>query len=277
MKKKIAFSLLAAGALLVVGTQVWANQQTDEQHTAAPMPARPVDNYQVIRVDGTILFVKSGKTMIRGDVFAETEKIEFKSKESRAAVISKLAGRKILTPSTSGKPELLPAMNNVASRSGAMVNAIDMRNHFSGNYLLLGKSEMQISKESFPMDDTRFFFIRYEYQGETINKKLNATDDKLVMDTDELYKIDGRPIDRTTVRAMTLYYRDGSKNTLIAEFTPVAPVEDVLKEEVGIILEQTKATTADEKVEEVMAYLTEFYGKPEKEALKTWVSGNFKL
>lgn len=238
---------------------------------------KPVDSYQVIRVDGTILFVKSGKNMLRGDVFAENEKIDFKTKESRAAVISKLNGRKILAPEgSSGKAQLLPAMNNVATRSGALINSIDLRNYFSGKFLLFGVFETTINSESYPMSTENFFFVRYEYEGETIPKKLDFNQERLIINTEELYKIDGNPIDRSKVSGMSLYYREGTKNTMVAEFTPIAPSQEDLKEEISIILQQTSAKTEAEKLDEIHAYLNEFYGKCSKDVAKLWFAESLK-
>ena len=87
-----------------------------------------LDSYKVIKVDGRIIFQTSGKDMHTGDQFASNEKLNFKSQDSRAAVISKQKGRFVLTPSTksSSASKLLPAMNNVSSRAGALINAIDL-------------------------------------------------------------------------------------------------------------------------------------------------------
>jgi hypothetical protein len=227
--------------------------------------AKPAEMYQVIRVDGRIIFVKSGKDMSRGDEFAENEKLDFKTKESRAAVMSKAGSRKILTPSVSpGKAELLPAMNNVASRSGAMLNAIDLRNHFSGNYLLFERNTFKVNSSAFPMNENQFFYMRYEYQGETIPKKLTYAGDTLVILASELFKVDGKPIEPAAVRNMTLLYRDGSKSSTIAEFNHILPNFNELKEELLII--------GIDKSDDVAAYLTEFYGKCSKENLTFWLA-----
>lgn len=260
MKKYLIFGFAFSGlaSLAVFATQA------DSYYAPAVLPTKPADMYQVIRVDGRITFVKSGKDMLRGDEFAENEKLDFKTKESRAAVMGKEGTRKILTPSVSpGKAELLPAMNNVASRSGAMLNALDLRNHFSGNYLLFERNLFKINSAAFPMNDNQFFYVRYEYQGETIPKKLTFNADTLVIDAPELFKVDGKPIDPSQVRNMTLMYRDGAKSSIVAEFSHVFPDFNELKEEVLII--------GVDKSDDIMAYLTEFYGKCSKENLALWL------
>ncbi len=276
MKASLTLASLLLLIFVIPGSADRSDKETLEM--LEPRTVRPIDNYQVIRVDGMITFIRTGKLMARGDVFPENEKLKFKTQKSRAAVISKLNGRKILTASEStGKGQLLPAMNNVASRSGAIINAIDLRNHFSGNYLLLSEVSLQINKESFPMDESKFFFIRYDFQGEAINKKLSHEGDVLKIETNELFRIDGTPIDRTKISQMILFYRDGSKNTQVGEFAPVAPMDEDLKAEVEIILAQTSATDKAEKTEEIQSYLTEFYGKVNQEDLSRWLSGHFKL
>lgn len=53
-----------------------------------------------------------------------------------------------------------------------VIRVIDLQNNFSGKYVVLEKQSIQIDKTNFPMDNDNFFFLRYLYKGEEINKKL---------------------------------------------------------------------------------------------------------
>jgi hypothetical protein len=244
-------------------------------------PATPdEDKYKVIKVNGAISYKQSGKSLSQGDVFSPTQKLIFKTTESRAAVISRSKGRFILSAkANTSSSSLLPAMNNISSRAGALLNKIDLENHFKGNYLVLDRVELEISEKSFPMDANNFFYMQYTYNGETINKKLNNDGNKLIIDKSQLLKVDDKAIERADSPQMKLWYMKGAekKSVKINEFTPVFPNLSELKVEMEIILSELDGKSEQEKIDESTAYLNEFYGKPQKESLETWLKGNFKL
>lgn len=269
--------LLACAGMLFVSAMNQQDIDVQKPTSSEESVSLAEDTYKVIRVDGRIVFVRTGKDMSRGDEFRNTEKLDFKTQQSRAAVISRQQGRKILAPSSSGRSSLLPAMNNIASRSGGLINAIDLKNHFSGKYLVIDHNKLVISSSSYPMNDEQFFFFRYEYGGETISKKPEFSKDTLFVDPQELYMIDGAPIDGSGITEIQVYYREGKTNTLIGSFEPVFPEEEDIIAETEIILEQTETEDKEERINEVMAYLNEFYGKPNKEDLVRWMEAHMKL
>ena len=111
-------------------------------------------NYKVIKVNGQIVMEKNGQALQNGLTFSEKEKLLFKSPGSKAAVISSTKGRMILTEGAGNKSgaNYVPAMSNVSSRAGALLNFIDLQNHFKGNYVILDKVEIQIDQNNFPMN-----------------------------------------------------------------------------------------------------------------------------
>lgn len=239
------------------------------------------DNYTVIKVDGKITYVKNGKDLITGDLFASSEKLKFATQESRAAVISSINGRFVLTPDPKGgeAANLLPAMSNVATRSGALINALDLKNHFSENYLLLDEMELKINSEVYPMNENNFFYLQYEMNGEVIPKKLSFNEDRLEMTAQEIYTIDGKAQTVPERKEMSLYYRDNEnkKSTKISEFTLVVPNTDVLKVELDVILGEIKSKDDEAVKSEITAYMYEFYGKPQKENLDDWLKKNMSF
>lgn len=239
------------------------------------------DNYTVIKVDGKITYVKSGKDLLTGDLFASSEKLKFGTQESRAAVISSVNGRFVLTPDAKGGDavNLLPAMSNVATRSGALINALDLKNHFSENYLLLDEMELKINSEVYPMNNNNFFYLQYEMNGEIIPKKLSFEGDKLELTAKEIFTIDGKPQAVPEKTKMSLYYRDDAnkKSTKISEFTLVVPNTEALKMELNVILGESKSKKDEIVKSEITAYMYEFYGKPQKENLEDWLNKNFAL
>lgn len=234
------------------------------------------EKYKVIKVNGRILFKQTQSIMKSGDFFVSGTPLSFSTQQSRAAIVSKLKGRFVISPSSKGQVKILPAANNVSSRAGALINLIDIKNHFSGDYLVIGKMELEIGEDVFPQNESNFFYLTFNYKGELIRKKLGFEGNKLILDKNEIFKVDGEsiPVEKYD---MTLFYREGKTSRTIGEFSPVFPDLTELKTEVQIILEEFSDKKDDSKIEEVTAYLNEFYGKPHKDNLSKWLKSEFDL
>lgn len=263
--------LIPVGAMLAGAAVLFSLMGNEETRKLAES-----DQYKVIKVDGQIVFQKTKVDMKQGDVFMPGTALDFKTPQSRAAVISNLKGRFVLSPSDQGETSILPATNNVSSRAGALINLVDLQNHFTGRYLVIGKMKLQIGKEAFPMDDKNFFYLTYSYNGESIPKKLSYDGDKLILDKEEIFKVDGNPIE-VTEKEMTLYYRQGTESRKVGTFTPIFPDLGTLKGEVEIIIDEYKDKDISTQMKEITAYLNEFYGNPQKDNLSEWLKTEFDL
>lgn len=233
--------------------------------------------YKVIRVNGTILIEKSGKELSNGLIFSENEELNFKTKHSKAAVINSQEGRMILTASNDGsRANYLPAMSNIASRGDIALNKSDLKNKFINNIVIFNKIILQINLNSFPLSQNAFFFIRYQYNSEEINKKITTNEDKIIIDKLELLKIDGKIIkDVKEVKSMKLYFMQNKKSVFISEFHPIFPDLNILKKEIQVIWDEYHYKKWDFKVDEINGYITEFYGKTNKKDLNDWLKIHF--
>jgi hypothetical protein len=268
MKKRIILSFIALVALSIATVSLISNSKKKELAGA--------EKYKVIKVDGRIVIQKTKAQMKKGDVFLAGMALHFETPQSRAAVISALKGRFVLSASEKGQTKILPAANNISSRAGALINMIDLQNHFSGKYLVIGQMKLELGKEAFPMDDQSFFYVTYYHNDEQIRKKLSSEGEHLILDKEEIFKIDGQPIP-VEEKEMVLYYRSEGKSKKISTFTPVFPEKEELKEEVEIILEEFADKDNKTKIKEVTAYLNEFYGHPEKDNLAEWMKEEFDI
>lgn len=230
--------------------------------------------YKVINVQGNILYVQTGSEMKRGDTYLEGTGLSFKTKDARAAIMNKTAGRMVLTGNDKGKIRILPAQNNISSRSGALLNLIDLKSHFSGRYLVLGRTEVEIASPDYIMNDRNFFYLRYDFMDESIPKRLENNGNKLIIDKSQIFKIDGEPIP-TFETEMTLYYSKEGNNTKISKFTPVFLDLETLKEELTLMFSIFEFKDEEAKYNEVKAHLNEFYGTPHDDDLKTWLNQEF--
>jgi hypothetical protein len=235
----------------------------------------PPDKYTVIKVEGLITYLSTGIKMNRGDHFNSNQKLQFKGAGSRAAVISKSKGRFVLTPKKSGptKSNLLPAMSNISSRKGEILNTIDLHNYFKDNLLLLGKSAVKVKVKEYPLTKDNFFYLTYQHNGESIAKKLEFEGNDILLERASIFTVDEQPIAVPASIQVTLYHRDETKkeSAKISEFNLVLPSEEDLKEELKIIQSESKD---DEFSSSAQAYLAQFYGKIDADELKIWLSAN---
>lgn len=247
------------------------------------LPAQNYD-YKVIKVSGTILLQKSKAALQMGTVFDENDELYFETNNARAAVTNPEKGRFILMPSNTNiafaKANLSPAMSNISTRGGSMLNIMDLENHFSGKYAIIDKVDIKINSLLFPMDKNNFFYMRYVYKGDTINKQLSYSNDTLIIKKSELLTVDGQPIPNPDISTMEiLYLQKGTevKRTHINSFDPVFLNEADLLAEIQILLADLKSKDREAKINEIISYITEMYGKPNKENVIEWLDKNIKL
>ncbi len=239
-------------------------------------------NYKVIKVNGTIHYTRTGSSMNLGDVFPDNENLKFESASSRAAVINPEKGRFILTPESSSqlsgaKSNFLPAMSNISTRGGALNSLNDIQNQFTGPVSILYKASWHINPYQFPMDENSFFYLQYQYKGETINKKLEFEENSLVFLREEILKIDEQSITGLDNPSSILYYYSSEGSQYISSFELIFPEMDMLKSETEIILGELTDAEYSLKVNELSGYIFEFYGKPDKEDVMLFLEKDFSL
>jgi hypothetical protein len=239
------------------------------------------NNFKVIKVNGTILLKTKGTSLKTGTVFSEKDDLLFRSEDATAAVINSQKGRIILTNKnhdlSTARSNYLPSMYNISTRGVLLMNIIDLRNHFSGKYVVLKRLAIEMDEKNFPMDNDHFFFFRYIYKAEEINKKLNYSGDSLIIDKKSLFTVDGNPIPRPDNTSIRLFYSNESESIQVNEFDLIFPDIKQLKEEIQIILSEIKGKTVKEKIEEINSFINEFYGKVNRENLISWLEDNFGL
>ena len=244
---------------------------------------KAIDKYTVVKVLGSIIIKKTGAKLAQGDVILATEPIVFKSPEAKASVISSQNGRFILSATSQEnnianvKSSLLPPMSNISTRSGAILNLNDLKNNFTGNYLVLKQIEFPITKSAFPMNDSSFFYFTYKHNEENINKKLSHKGDTLLIIEKELFKVDGKTIHHPESTLVKSYYYSNKKPVFINEFNIITPDNTQIVKEVKMIVDHSKNKAYAQIVEDVNSYLNEFYGKIDKNTVKLWLKENFKF
>ncbi len=96
------------------------------------------------------------------------------------------------------------------------------------------------------------------------------------MNKDEIFKVDGQPIE-VSEKEMTIYYSKVTGVTRVGKFIPIFPELVSLKTEIEIILSEFSDKDNSEKISEIKGYLNEFYAKPEKDNVESWLKTEFNL
>ena len=244
-------------------------------------PVFSQDDFKVIKVNGSILLKTRGVSLETGTVFSGKDVLLFKSEDATAAVINSQKGRLVLTNKNhdlaTARSNSLPSMYNISSRGGSLLNNTDLSTNFSGKYVVLDKQYIELDGKTYPMNNDHFFFFRYIYKGEEINKKLGFSGDSLIIDKVTLLTIDGNPIPSADNTKIKLFYRKGTESVFIGEFDLIFPDLKQLKKEIGVILPEIKEKPSSEKVGEIGSYINEFYGKVQRENLAKWMESNFGI
>lgn len=241
--------------------------------------------FKVITVNGEIIATKANLTLQNGVEVNSDDNFDFRKPNSRAALINSERGRVVLTEQNAAdaftRAAFAPAMSSVSSRSGAVSTMAALQSIFTDKMLIIDEIEIQVGNELFPMEDQKFFFIRYTYNNETINKRLPFTGETLKVSKDELFVVDGKPISSPDSKIVSLYYHKKTDNNpesiLIKSFEPLFVAGESLKPEVKIIIDEFKGQPNEKILAEIYSYLNSFYGNIDRTHLECWLSKEFEL
>lgn len=242
--------------------------------------------YKVITVNGEIVATKANLTLKNGLEVKSDDNFNFVRPNSRAALINSDYGRIVLTENNVddafSKAAFAPPISTVSARGANIATLPDLKNFFSGDILVIDEMKQKISPSLFQMDNDRYFFLRFTYEDEAINKKLGFFQDSLVINYDEILVIDDKTIEHPEgISQVALYYYDSSKDIpesiLINEFNFVFLKTAELKDEVKTIIDEFRVKGYDVVLAEVYDYLNSFYGTIDKIDMEKWLTNNFDI
>lgn len=174
-------------------------------------------SYTVIHSLGKIQDTKSGKYLTKGTKVDESSALMFETKGARAAVLSSSRGRFIIQEQASSQNKsdivytlssvISPARGRLSTRAGGINNKLDFEKFFEEPVAILGNVfVLEVSPTAYPMDDSRFFYAQYQYNGEAINKKLTNDGTNIILEIGDFFSIDGNSIKAEEVTAINLFY-----------------------------------------------------------------------
>ncbi|MCX6160861.1 MAG: hypothetical protein NTV87_05940 [Ignavibacteriae bacterium] len=255
-------------------------------------PLRAQECYIVMKVRGEIVLESTGKVLKNGDEVCFADNIIFKTADAIAVVHSASKGRYTLRVNKSDRNELSEMITTVVAsalsqNTGEMntrsweVNAdalSELKNEFADVYCVVGKSRIFADGGTFPMNGKNNFQIRYLYEGEKINKDLSFSENSFFIDKGSVYIIDGKEIDASKVKSVSLYYVNKNENTekFIRTFSLIFPDLEQLKKELSDYASDLSISgmKTEEISEELYSYTSDIYGSINYQGFMDWINAN---
>jgi hypothetical protein len=250
--KKTAIFLLVAPALLL----------------AAIAPAVS-QTYTVVKTRGKVALQSNGKVLKRSTKF-KAAPLKFSNLKDLLVVLDEKDRAFLFYPDSSLKKYREKALPPIGTRPGMILNKLQLSSFLRENDSLLllgGRFSLVLGKQEFPLDSQHFFYMEYTWRGQIIPKMLGFRDDTLLIGANDLYKIDGVPINpaETSERCKLWYY-----DVLTQESVPypdhespifiINPDEGNLREELALLLSKTPDAPQLEKTRKANIFLRALYG-----------------
>lgn len=151
--------------------------------------------HEVVYVKGTVKAPKTNQLLKKGSTFSARYKdqLSFMGKQDFLITLEQSKKRNyVVRPHPNQDKVLLQLIPyRVKNRPGYILSGVDLVNYLNegGNYLVIGKSTyIPINPREFAMNQDTFFYLRYNYWGESINKKLPISKEGLLLHRDSLFQ-----------------------------------------------------------------------------------------
>ena len=267
--------------------------------------AQGQDNYYILAVKGKIYNQTTKKYLKSRTKIKATNKVVFKDKNAVAILFSRGKGRfKLRLKNKKSSSELSIFVNKTlfAQKQGAITRASTAINNVAGfaahfkrrvggkkKYLILGdKLMLKVNPKVFENLGKGTPYIRYKYNGKDVNKALKYENNTLIIDKNELFKVDGESIQEEQATDFIISYYVASKEASVyldepesnkhLAFEPVFVTKKTLEDQgVVALAEYLKAENANESevAQEVASALLDI-GVANKENVKDWYKKNIK-
>ena len=260
---------------------------------AASAFAQGESSFIVLHVKGEIKVKSTGKALKPSDRVGEEERVVFGSPDALAAVMHPTKGRFLMKPVQDQDKEqnelvsfvrstLVEGTGRASTRAGKLNNDLafqqlfraNPQKYFGGRFAFIGDTAtFEVSAEAYPLTASDFFFLRFQYRGETINKKIPADSNQIRFAAAELFRIDGQPIQAEDASGFQLLFRHSKAATsrLICDFSPVFVNIAELKEEFRLLRPYLEELPTQEKVAEFQAYMADAHGKADADAVRAFI------
>lgn len=219
------------------------------------------ETYKVIFVQGTIIRQKTGAPLKVGEEIDKTEALEYKSADASAHAFNPEFGR--ITLGKSGATLAASGGERDATR-GFLPR---------GTYLIFDYAAQDFDPEKCPPNEG-FFVYRYEYQGQTYERKFEVRENQVILKKNALYP-DG--VDYAQVKKSQIVY-NGLK-VKAEDYFPVFADGQKLQNEVQIIVNGCRSVGKDDRyiIEQTFQYISGAYAKTDTANVLEWLDHVFDV
>lgn len=187
------------------------------------------ENYKILFLNTPN--IKIGERLCRlGDCFNENEVIVWENEKQAMKVVCTRTNKQniILAKLNKGKRDrtlssYLVQNKHLSARVGSPLTVAELKNYLSDTFYLIDSIKIPTS---LLINEKKFFYLSYSYEGEVINKKLPSGKGCFIIDK-MIYSIDGKlipPFDTT----FSVYYLNEQKGECLPLTTEmrILPVEE---------------------------------------------------
>lgn len=174
--------------------------------------------YKILFLNTTSVVV-DGRRLHVGDTLLDNQKIHWEQ-ERQAMKVADLQTRrqrvlvadKQMLKGHHSLSEMLSATHSLSSRDGRPTNVHQLREALTGQQVL---TDTLWQEMTLAVDDTHYFFLSYQYRGETIYKLLPRRSGWFVIDR-SIFTIDGESIEPFST-PLRIYYQNGDVRELVTD------------------------------------------------------------
>ncbi|MBO7432819.1 MAG: hypothetical protein J6U13_03595 [Salinivirgaceae bacterium] len=232
-----------------------------------PLASVAQKNYKVVKVQGEIQRVKTGGLLVVGEDILDNENFEFKTSYSRAFVVNKETGCKVLSARNDNSgPQFLPMSNSMSVRVALPAQPSEIIEYYYGDIFVSGYDSLKIDNEKLRINDDGYFVVSYNTGSKDYSERMEYNNGKLVL---PYCMILDKPA------KVTLTYNDEFGESNKTEFTPVY-ADISFKDEISAVFDNVKGSRED-KVAAVSSFVNEFYGKTTEDAVEAWIKNILRL
>lgn len=189
-------------------------------------------NFRILYVSSPKAVSIDGVTGQVGTVFADNAVLSWSDDKQVIKVEELESGKQfiICARSVEGKGSFSLAdyfflMKNLASRTGRYDSFSEMASFFTGMIEIDGSLSIPTG---IPQDNDRFFYLACRFPDGDINKAITPGDGALLLSIEEIFKVDGNPIDPYITEAALYYYdRQAETSTCISPSFFIVPVPSI--------------------------------------------------
>lgn len=230
------------------------------------------EQYYVIKVQGEIQRLKTGNLLNTGDEFNSNEGLNFRTDYSRAAVISPIKGRFILTARSKSdndsRANFLPPMNNLSSRAALVSTTSDILDYFNGEVLFLGTDSLKYDVSKLTLDNNNYFIISFDSSGIECKKIIEASSGLICIDKNTFFN-------NQQPKVAKIIFHSSQSDNQVNEFTPIFPDYVKISGEVKLLITNSEGKSRAETVTDITSFLNDFYGKVSHHTVNNWLKQNF--